>query len=45
MEQPTIKRILLYGHLRARFGKEFRLAVDSTREAIRALNLMVPGFQ
>ena len=44
-EEPSIKRVLLYGHLRARFGKEYRFAVGSAAEAIRALCFQVKGFR
>ncbi|WP_249060412.1 tail assembly protein [Xanthomonas nasturtii] len=36
--------VRLYGVLRAKFGKEFRLAVASPAEAIRALSVHLPGF-
>lgn len=39
------KDIRLYGHLRARFGTSFRLAVSSPAEAIRALCATIPGFR
>ncbi len=40
-----LKTIKLYGILAKRFGKEFRLEVESTREAMRALCVQVPGFE
>lgn len=40
-----LKTIKLYGVLGKRFGKEFKLAVESTREAVRALSVQVPGFE
>lgn len=40
-----LKRIKLYGVLAKKFGKEFHLAVDNTREAMRALCVQVPGFE
>lgn len=40
-----LKKIKLYGILAKRFGKEFHLAVDNTREAMRALSVQVPGFE
>jgi predicted phage tail protein len=40
-----LKTIKLYGVLGKKFGKEFKLAVESTREAIRALSVQVPGFE
>ncbi|ENU16940.1 tail assembly protein [Acinetobacter lwoffii] len=40
-----LKTIKLYGILAKRFGKEFRLDVENTREAMRALSVQVPGFE
>lgn len=40
-----LKTIKLYGILAKKFGKEFRLDVDNTREAMRALSVQVPGFE
>lgn len=40
-----LKTIKLYGVLGKRFGKEFKLAVESTREAVKALSIQVPGFE
>ncbi|MGL5405163.1 MAG: tail assembly protein [Acinetobacter sp.] len=40
-----LKTIKLYGILAKKFGKEFHLAVDNTREAMRALCMQVPGFE
>lgn len=40
-----LKKIRLYGVLAKRFGKEFRLDVGNTREAMRALCVQVPGFE
>ncbi len=40
-----LKTIKLYGILAKKFGKEFHLAVDNTREAIRALCVQVQGFE
>lgn len=40
-----LKKIRLYGILAKKFGKEFHLAVDNTREAMRALCVQVPGFE
>ncbi|UYC12846.1 tail assembly protein [Xanthomonas sp. CFBP 8445] len=45
IEQPKVRIVRLYGALRARFGKEFRLAVASPAEAVRALSVQLPGFQ
>ncbi|PRH29664.1 tail assembly protein [Burkholderia gladioli] len=40
-----IRTVRLYGVLGAKFGREFRLAVSSTAEAVRALDVIVPGFR
>lgn len=40
-----LKIIKLYGILAKKFGKEFRLDVESTSEAMRALSVQVPGFE
>lgn len=40
-----LKTIKLYGVLGKKFGKEFKLAVESTREAVVALSVQVPGFE
>ncbi|MFI8417685.1 tail assembly protein [Serratia sp. NPDC078593] len=42
---PEIKTIRLYGVLGAMFGREHRLAVESPFEAIKALSIVIPGFQ
>ncbi|WP_372353488.1 tail assembly protein [Xanthomonas axonopodis pv. maculifoliigardeniae] len=42
---PKVRTVRLYGVLRAKFGKEFQLAVASPAEAIRALSVQLPGFQ
>lgn len=44
-QTPKVRTVRLYGQLRARFGKEFRLAVASPAEAVRALSVQLPGFQ
>ncbi|AFJ47133.1 tail assembly protein [Shimwellia blattae] len=41
----TLHTIRLYGILGATFGREFWLAVSSASEAIRALNILLPGFE
>lgn len=41
----NLRTIRLYGKLGAQFGRVHRLAVDSTAEAIRALCVLVPGFE
>lgn len=40
-----LKTIKLYGILAKKFGKQFRLDVESTSEAMRALSVQVPGFE
>ena len=40
-----LKTIKLYGILAKKFGKEFRLDVESTREAMRALSSQIQGFE
>jgi predicted phage tail protein len=40
-----LKTIKLYGILAKKFGKEFRLDVENTREAMRALCVQVQGFE
>lgn len=40
-----LRTIRLYGQLGSRFGRSFRLAVNSPAEAVRALCAMLPGFQ
>ena len=47
MSSPVMKQrtIRLYGVLGAVFGREFKLSVESPKEAIRALCVIVPGFE
>lgn len=40
-----LRTIRLYGQLGSRFGRSFRLAVNSPAEAVRALCAILPGFQ
>ena len=40
-----LKTIKLYGVLGKRFGRQFKLDVANTREAIRALCIQLPGFE
>lgn len=40
-----LRTVRLYGVLGARFGREFRLAVQSPAEAIRALCAQLPGLE
>lgn len=41
----VVRTVRLYGVLGARFGREFRLAVASPREAMRALAAQLPGLR
>ncbi len=41
---PKVRTIRLYGQLGAKFGREYRLAVANTAEAVRALSAQLPGF-
>lgn len=41
----TLRTIRLYGKLGAQFGRVHRLAVASTAEAVRALSVLIPGFE
>ncbi|MRI41670.1 tail assembly protein [Stenotrophomonas sp. MH181796] len=43
--EPRKRTIRLYGPMVPLFGREFRLAVSSPAEAIRALCVLLPGFQ
>lgn len=43
--REKIRTIRLYGKLGAQFGRVHRLAVRSTAEAVRALCVMIPGFE
>lgn len=40
-----LKTIKLYGILAKKFGKEFQLDVENTREAVRALSMQIVGFE
>lgn len=40
-----LRSIRLYGTLGAKFGRLHRLAVNSTAEAVRALCVLLPGFE
>lgn len=44
-QSDSLTTIKLYGPLRKLFGREYKLHVKSTAEAIRALCLMVDGFE
>ncbi|MBR8152816.1 tail assembly protein, partial [Burkholderia vietnamiensis] len=41
----TLRTVRLYGVAGTKFGRVHRIAVSSTREAIRALCVTVPGFE
>ncbi|MCC8381459.1 tail assembly protein [Xenorhabdus sp. PB30.3] len=41
----TIRTIRLYGPLGTQFGREYQLAVSSSIEAVRALSVLVDGFE
>ncbi|SUC35807.1 Phage-related protein, tail component [Providencia rustigianii] len=41
----SLKTIRLYGVLGAKFGREHKLAIDSPREAIKALSVLYDGFE
>jgi len=41
----NLRTIRLYGKLGAKFGRVHRLAVESTAEAVRALCVLMPGFE
>ncbi|WP_236183722.1 tail assembly protein [Pseudomonas protegens] len=45
MNQQKIRVIRLYGTLGARFGRVHRLAVSNASEAVRALCILMPGFE
>lgn len=42
---PRLRTIRLYGKLGARFGRVWHLAVNSPAEAVRALSVLLPGFE
>lgn len=44
-ENSAMKTIILHGILAKKFGKSFRLSVDSTKEAMRALCVQLTGFE
>jgi predicted phage tail protein len=45
IEYQQLKTIRLYGVLGATFGRVHRLAVESRQEAIKALSVIIPGFE
>ncbi|TKI02660.1 tail assembly protein, partial [Martelella alba] len=40
-----LKILKLYGILGAKFGRVHKLAVNSPQEAVKALSVVVPGFE
>ncbi|MER3008565.1 tail assembly protein [Serratia nematodiphila] len=42
---PEVKKIRLYGVLGEKFGRVHPMAVGSPIEALKALSVMIPGFQ
>lgn len=40
-----MREVILYGPMRAKFGRSFNFDVKSVAEAFRALNAVVPGFK
>lgn len=45
IESQKLKTIRLYGKLGATFGRVHRLAVKNAAEAVRALSIVIPGFE
>jgi len=45
LDKEPLRTVRLYGVLGATFGREYRLSVASPKEAIRALSVIVPGFE
>ncbi|MFP9227619.1 tail assembly protein [Pectobacterium cacticida] len=45
IEYQPLKTIRLYGVLGATFGRVHRLSVESRQEAIKALSVIIPGFE
>ncbi|MGX8939442.1 tail assembly protein [Symbiopectobacterium sp. Eva_TO] len=45
IEYQPLKTIRLYGVLGATFGRVHKLAVESHQEAIKALSVIIPGFE
>jgi predicted phage tail protein len=41
----NLRTVRLYGKLGTKFGRTFRLAVNSPAEAVRALCVLLPGFE
>lgn len=45
MQTEKIRTIRLYGEMGNRFGRVHKFAVNSAAEAVRALCMMIPGFE
>lgn len=45
LDMEQLRTVRLYGVLGTTFGREYRLSVASPKEAIRALSVIVPGFE
>jgi len=45
LKNDPLIEVRLYGHLRAKFGKSYHVAVRSAGEAVRFLSAVVPGFK
>lgn len=45
IEYQPLKTIRLYGVLGTKFGRVHRLAVETRQEAIKALSVIIPGFE
>ena len=43
--KKTLRTVRLYGKLGRMFGREFKLAVATPAEAVRALAVQIPGFE
>lgn len=45
LNNDPMRTIRLYGQLGTLFGREFKMAVKTPKEAIKALTVVVPGFE
>lgn len=45
LNDEPMRTIRLYGQLGTIFGREFKMAVKTPKEAIKALSVVVPGFE
>ncbi|PKB90893.1 phage tail protein [Ewingella americana] len=45
LNNEPMRTIRLYGQLGSLFGREYKMAVKTPKEAIRALSVVVPGFE